>query len=231
MKKKKKLLWGFCLIVLTALLAVVAFYGRNKVLLNNLEEEVKILAKLDVGSDRYNRGLKTSGDYALVEKTIKEYMDEYAVLLQDTLKIKQDEKFTKILSYSNYEKDGPNFEESLNYLALEKTNFNDNIAKLLDMSKEEAIIKYGEDRITDEYYLSLYKELILSDDLKNNFWSTSADLVTTRDDVNRLFDQSTEALNLLVANQKYWKLEDGEIKIMSQTLYDQYMAIINGLNK
>ena len=79
--------------------------------------------------------------------------------------------------------------------------------------------------------MSLYKELILSDDLKNNFWSTSADLVTTRDDVNRLFDQSTEALNLLVANQKYWKLEDGEIKIMSQTLYDQYMAIINGLNK
>ncbi len=231
MKKKKKLLWGFCLIVLTALLAVVAFYGRNKVLLNNLEEEVKILAKLDVGSDRYNRGLKTSGDYALVEKTIKEYMDEYAVLLQDTLKIKQDEKFTKILSYSNYEKDGPNFEESLNYLALEKTNFNDNIAKLLDMSKEEAIIKYGEDRITDEYYLSLYKELILSDDLKNNFWSTSDDLVATRDDVNRLFDQSTEALNLLVANQKYWKLEEGEIKIMSQTLYDQYMAIINGLNK
>lgn len=231
MKNKKKLLWGFCLIVLTALLAVVAFYGRNKVLLNNLEEEVKILAKLDVGSDRYNRGLKTSGDYALVEKTIKEYMDEYAVLLQDTLKIKQDEKFTKILSYSNYEKDGPNFEESLNYLSLEKTNFNDNIAKLLDMSKEEAIIKYGEDRITDEYYLSLYKELILSDDLKNNFWSTSDDLVATRDDVNRLFDQSTEALNLLVANQKYWKLEDGEIKIMSQTLYDQYMAIINGLNK
>ena len=98
------------------------------------------------------------------------------------------------------------------------------------MSSEQAIVKYGELSISDQYYLSLYKELILSDDMKNNFWSTRDNLVTTREDINKIFEHSGAALTLLATNKNFWKLEDGEIKLLSQSLYDNYMAIINELN-
>lgn len=221
----------FCMVIVAALLGVGFFYFRNYVLLNNLRTEVDSLTKLNVSSDRYNRKIKTSGDYVIVEKTIKEYLDEYAVLLQDTVKIKKDEKFTKILAYENYEKDGPDFLESLSYLSDSKTSFNGNIEKLLKMSEEEAIIEYGKSKIDDPYYLDLYEELILSSSMKDSFWSTKDGLITMRDDINSIIDQSTTVLNLLVSNKNYWKLEDGEIKIMSQNLYDQYIAIINNLNQ
>ncbi len=231
MKNKKVFFLIFCTIILGVVLAVGFFYIRNYIFLNALKSETTALSKLDVGSDRYNRKIKTGGDYVLVEKTIKEYMDNYAVLLQDTLKIKDDDKFTKILSYENYEKDGPDFIESLKYLSDEKTVFNNNIEKLLKMADEKEIIKYGEDRISDEYYLSLYRELILSGNMKDKFWSSKDSLVTTRDDINKKIDQSISALTLLATNKNFWKLEDGEIKLLSQNLYDNYMAIVGELNK
>lgn len=231
MKNKKVFFLIFCTIILGVVLAVGFFYIRNYIFLNTLKSEATALSKLDVGSDRYNGKIKTGGDYVLVEKTIKEYMDNYAVLLQDTLKIKEDDKFTKVLSYENYEKDGPDFIESFKYLTDERTTFNNNIDKLLKMAEENEIIKYGEDRISDPYYLSLYEELILSDNMKDKFWSSKDSLVTTRDDINKKIDQSISALTLLATNKNFWKLEDGEIKLLSQNLYDNYMAIVGELNK
>jgi len=230
MKDKKKFFLIFCFIIVIAFLTIGFLMVRNAVLLSRLRNEVAVLEKLDATTDRYNSEIKTSGDYALVEESIKSYLDDYAVLLQETLAIKNDERFTKILSYENYEKDGPEFVESLNYLQTTKATFNENVDKILKLLNKDTIIEYGEDKITDSYYLSLYEELILSDDMQENFNTMAESLYSTRDNMNVIFDKSSETLNFLVTNKDYWKLEDGEIKIMSQTLYDQYMTIVNSVN-
>ena len=67
--------------------------------------------------------------------------------------------------------------------------------------------------------------------MKDKFWSSKDSLVTTRDDINKKIDQSISALTLLATNKNFWKLEDGEIKLLSQNLYDNYMAIVGELNK
>ena len=43
-----------------------------------LEGEIKSLVKLDIKSDDFNRKIVSSGDYAVVEKAIKDYLSEYS---------------------------------------------------------------------------------------------------------------------------------------------------------
>ena len=99
---------------------------RDATLLNTLKKEEKELLDLDITRSRYQRNIQSRGSYAMVEETIKNYLDDYAVLLQDTLSVMDDEFLTKILSYDNYCNDGPDFNESFVYLDGKKKYFNSN---------------------------------------------------------------------------------------------------------
>ena len=116
MSNKKKFFLVFLFILLDMFLLIGYLVIRDATMLNDLKKEVRSLSKLDITKDRYNKSIKTSGDYAVVEKSIKTYLDDYAVLLQDVLSVVKDPKLVKILSYDNYSKDGPEFTESLKYL-------------------------------------------------------------------------------------------------------------------
>ena len=106
-----------------------------------LREEIKILAKKNVIEDRYNRPIKTKGEYAEVEKSIKKYWDDYAVTLQNIVKLVNDDTIANMLTVENYETDGPNnFKESKEYLTKAKEEINSNINKLSDMSSPDKLL-------------------------------------------------------------------------------------------
>ena len=130
MSSKKKFFLIFLFIVLDMFLLVGFLVIRDATSLNDLKKEAKVLSKLDITKDRYNTRIKSSGDYAVVEKAMKSYLDDSAVLMQDILGIINDEKLTKILSFDNYSKDGPEFTESLKYLEDTKKSFNNNVEKM-----------------------------------------------------------------------------------------------------
>ena len=102
MSNKKKFFIIFLFIILDAFLLVGYLVIRDKTNLSSLKKEVKELEKLDITKDRFDRRIKTSGDYALVEKTIKNYLDDYSNDVQDVKESMNDTKLTKILSYDNY---------------------------------------------------------------------------------------------------------------------------------
>lgn len=202
---------------------------RDATILNDLKNEVNELAKLDITKDRYNRDIKSRGNYAIVEKAIKKYLDDYAVELQGILTVMKDEQLTKILSYENYSKDGPSFVNSLSYLSTTRREFNKSIEDLIDDLEEGNIEKYIRNTINDPYYISLYKEFILSEDMKNEFNETKNLLEKTKISVNNVFDVSTEVLNFLITNKDSWSVEDGEIKFVNVDLYNYYNALISKL--
>ena len=105
MSKKKKVFFSVLFVLLNMFLLVGFIVIRDATLLNDLKKEVANLSKLDVTKDRYNSKIKTRGKYAIVEKAIKTYLDDYAVSLQESLQIVQDPQLTSILSYDNYQKD------------------------------------------------------------------------------------------------------------------------------
>lgn len=226
MNYKMKIVITSLIVALDVVLLCSIIIVRNATLENNLKKEVKNLVALDFTKDRYNTPIKTSGRYGKVEGTMKSYLDDYAVLLQKVLTDIHDDKLTKILSYDNYQKDGPEFKDSLKYIESSKKEFNDNVDKLIAESQEKGIISYGEKQLSSKRSIKIYKEFMLSDEMLNNFRETQKTLAETKVKLNNIYDTSNEVLNFLVKNKNNWKLEKGEIKFKNQNLYKQYTNMI-----
>ena len=229
--KNKKFFIIFCFILIDVFLVVGFLVIRDSISFNELKREVIALSKLDITKDRYNRKIKSHGDYAIVEKAIKDYMDEYAVDIQYLSKMMNDERLSTILSYSNYEKDGPEFKESLDYLEKSKKEYNEKIDKLIANLDEENIDNYIYTRINDEYYVSLYHELIFETPMIDNLKNTKTLLEESREKMNLIYDTCIETLNYLCLYNDKWKLEDGEIKFQTEDMYNYYMSLISKVQK
>ena len=214
-------------LIINTFLVIGYLSVRNATFLNKLRNEALKLSELDLTKDKYSMELRTNDSYAVVEKAMKSYLHNYAKLLQSTLAIMDDEKLIKILSYDNYASDGPLFTNSLKYLDTEKEKFNKNIDKLVADSQESNINSYINGKIDDKYYKDLYIELMSNAKIKSNFNEVKALLEEARTNINNIFDVSKEVLAFLVNTKDYWKLEDGQIKFLSNDLYNQYIALIS----
>ena len=227
MSNKKKFFIIFLFIILDAFLLVGYLVIRDKTNLSNLKKEVNEINKLDVTKDSYNRRIKTSGDYALVEKTIKNYLNDYSKGVQEVKSDMNDTKLTKILSYDNYTSDGFEFTESYKYLEEEKKEFNEKIDLLIDKSSKKYIEKY----IKDKYYNNLCTELLITEKRMKSLEETKQTLEEIKTKVNKIIDTSTEVLNLLKENKDVCTLEDGQIKIKSKPVYDKYNELTNKIKE
>ena len=231
MSKRKKYILIFLVVLLNVFLIVGFLVGRDATMANDLKKEAKVLSKLDITKDRYNRRIRTRGNYGIVEKTAKSYLDDYAVSLQEMLNIMNDPKLAQLFSYSNYESDGPEFKSSIIYLESAKEEFNLQIDSLLKRSEEKTIKVYGKERINSRTYYDLYVEIVLSDSLRKQFANTKDILTNTKTKANEIFDISAELLNFLVLNKDSWKLEEGEIRFQTESLYNQYNLYVSRLSQ
>lgn len=229
MTKRAKFFFICLFIVLDIFLFIGYIVIRDATMLNELKKEVIVLTNMELSKDRYNRKMKTRGNYALVEKTVKSYLDDTAVLLQETITMTKDEKLSKILSYENYEKDGPLFEESLSYVEKQKDAFTKNMDTLLERLEESSIIQYGNQKIEDPSLRKIYLDSLLSDDMRKEFQMIKGTLLEDKVQIEKTFTVSNQVLEFLVFNQEQWTLEEGEIKFRKQSLYDQYIRMIGNL--
>lgn len=226
MSIRRKFLLIFCFIVLDMFLLVGFLVIRDATLLNDLEKEVYELSKLDITKDRFNRSIKSRGNYAIVEKAIKEYLDNYATSLQEISDIVNSQELKTILSYDNYLKDGPEFKKSLSYLKNTKEEFNQKLDRLITNLDEDKITNYINKKITDPYYVNLYKDLMLGKEMTQGFNETEKTLNKLKISINNVLDVSLEVLSFLVTNKDSWELENGEIKFMTNDLYTYYNTLI-----
>lgn len=229
MSKGKKLVLLFCFIIFDLFLLIGFLIIRDVTEENKLKKEILALTKLDMTKDRYNLEIKSNGSYAIVEEAIKEYLDGYAVNLQSVLGIINDSQFTSLLSVLNYEEDGPEFLDSLAYIDKAQEQFNNDIEFLIEDCDPNKMEGYISKKISNEYYISLYKELMIDTDMNNDFIKTKQVLVKTRDEVNIAFNTSREVFNFLKSHSNEWKIEDNQIKFQTTELVDQYNQLISSI--
>ena len=230
MSKGKKILFILGIVILNIFMIVSIYCINRATMENKLRREVNSLAKLDITKDRYNTKIKTRGGYAVVEKAIKEYLDNDAVSLQKVLVIMNDKKISRLLSYDNYKNDGPEFKNSLNYITTNKEVFNKEIDSLINNLDEKNIKKYIRTKTKDKYYINLYDELMLSSKFTKEFNNTKSMLENTKTHVNNIFDTSSEVLNFLILYKDDWVLEDNQIKFRKQEQYNYYMELVSKVN-
>jgi len=231
MKSKKKFFIIFLFILLDAFLLVGYLVIRDKTNLTDLKKEINEINKLDITKDKFNRRIKTSGDYALVEKTIKNYLTDYSNGVQEVKNTMNDSRLTKILSFDNYTSDGFEFVESFKYLNSTKEEFNKEVDSLIEKSDKKYIKKYIDKKIKDKYYNDLCSELMITDERINSLGETKNTLESIKSKVNKIIDTSTEVLNLLKNNKDDCVLEDGQIKFKSKPVFDKYNELVNKIKE
>lgn len=231
MNSKRKFFYIFCFIVFDIFLLIAFLVVRDATSYDRLANEILVLKTLDIRKDRYNTKIKSSGDYALVEKVIKEYMDDCAVDIQKISSMVNDKKLKSILSYDNYMSDGPDFKDSLKYLNSQSDEFNKLVDELSKKLEDDYIKKFISKKIDDDYYISLCEELIFDDDFVKSRNSIKSLLIEEKDNMNNIYDVSLNVLSYLSLCQDDWKLEDGEIKFKTQEKYSYYTSLVDKLKK
>ena len=191
-----------------------------------LKTEISNLAKQDFENANFNTNIKSTKNYAVVEKSIKEYLDEYSTNLKELLKIADDEKLVNILSADNYSKDGPDFKETKEYLSTTKTSFNEKLNRLTQMTTEEEIMNKIEEKKLDKTYVDLYKKLMLGETKKVDFSESQETYKQIGENINNILTTEEKVIDLLISNKNKWQIEDGKIVFQNTDTLNKYNELI-----
>lgn len=229
--KINKVILTILLILVILVIAIGIVYGGRIINKVKLDRELGNLADKETSSDS-NITLVTSGEFGVVEQKIKEYYDEYLDLRKGFMEKVNDEKLEEILQTENYNEDGPEFTESVNYLNTSKEEFNNIAENLLDLLSKENIVSRIENESIGDYYKDLYKGYFLEGDrLASTFQETYQDIKDVQSLMNNLYDNEIKILNFLTENAEHWEVLDDKLTFNDDALSEEYNNMKENLYK
>ncbi len=230
MNKKKGIVSGVCAVVVV-LVGYLVYFGYNKYQESLIFREGEKIGDMDVLEGKVDTKLYTSGDYQVVEKTMKDYIVEYVDVTREIVNRLSDEKFTNLLTYENVEQDGKEFTETLNYLNEQKTELQEGFDRVIAMSSDVEVMKAIEDKNIGTKYENLYREVMLDSSLSDALKDEQTTLIETRDDMMNFIDQYIEVFEFLKEHQNDYVLENGQILFQNESLLNQYQSYLNALQE
>lgn len=230
MNKKKGIVLGVCAVVVV-LVCYLVYFGYNKYQESLIFREGEKIGDMDVLEGEVDTKLYTSGDYQVVEKTMKDYIVEYVDVTREIVNRLSDEKFTNLLTYENVEQDGKEFTETLNYLNEQKTELQEGFDRVIAMSSDVEVMKAIEDKNIGTKYENLYREVMLDSSLSDALKDEQTTLIETRDDMMNFIDQYIEVFEFLKEHQNDYVLENGQILFQNESLLNQYQSYLNALQE
>lgn len=233
MKNKKVII--IMIIIIVLILAVISgIFMYNKFQqqeLKQLTEEANKLLQQDLINDEIDNQIKTNKNYAIVEKTIKEYLTNIKNTYLEIEKLNSALDADKIFSASNVE--DKKFKNIGKLVEEDKQKGKENLEKCKDMIKEENIIEAinsQEISLNKEYYIEIYKTIMLSDSMKKQYEKIEQKVEKSKD---KLYDNLTIISNTqkyLESNSKYWSTKDGKLFFQNTSVMTGYYNLRNELD-
>ena len=164
----------------------------------------------------------TKGDYGIIEKAIKSYIKDTALVAEKIIDAINSEEFGTIISIENFEEDGKEFTESKEFIKTTRENLEQYKEEYGNQFDEEKIMSYINDKNLDEYYVDLYKNEVLTVSQEDN--QTVQDSI---DQVIDLLDKMEDAIDYLIENKDDWNVIDGSLMFLDQDKLDEYQDILS----
>ena len=164
----------------------------------------------------------TKGDYGIIEKAIKSYIKDTALVAEKIIDAMNSEEFGTIISIENFEEDGKEFTESKEFIKATRENLEQYKEEYGNQFDEEKIMSYINDKNLDEYYVDLYKNEVLTVSQEDN--QTVQDSI---DQVIDLLDKMEDAIDYLIENKDDWNVIDGSLMFLDQDKLDEYQDILS----
>lgn len=229
MNKKKKTIISIIALFIIVIIGIFGymFYSdmkQEKI----LDDEITKIIDSVLLTDDIDMEIKTKGDYAVVEKTIKSYLNEYVSLSKDIITKMEDKTYQEVLTPANIKKDAPNFTNS------EKTittlnGVTEQIDTITDMSSKEAIMKKIKEKKLDNYYNDLYESIMFDEETIEELNNVKNELVSANNQLKTLVDVYTNAINLLKTHVGKWEISNNQLYFYTNDLANQYNKIIAAL--
>ena len=220
--KKQKTIIAILVVVAIIVIGVVLFLVyRDISAKNKLTEEINSLSETNI-----NMEIKTSGQYGIVEKLVKEDFKSYYDSI-NTLRENYDEVANiKALNIENYKNDGPEFNTTLETLNTIKTEDQNLIATLNDLIDEAKIEEKAANNGLKGKYVQEYKDILEQIKL--------ADGVNKIKETDAKFDgylnSLIDVLTYMKDNKDVWFIENDTLKSNSQTFIDEYNQKVEQTN-
>lgn len=194
-----------------------------------LNEEVEKLTNKNVATDSFDSiEIKTSGSYAAVERTIKqyfkEYSDSYKKLMEDITR--EQELLEDVLNVSSYGTDGKIFEETVSEVTEAKEQFSKDAAKLQSLLEKDNIMARISTENVNSEYIELYRNYFFGNSkLSEMIAKEKEEISATKKSVENTYTKTIDLLNFLLENKSHWVIQNSKLVFDNASLYAKYITL------
>ena len=233
-KSKKGMIIGIIIVVIIIAIAVVGFFAYHGQQLALLTTETQNAVAVKTVNDdgtinkeaKIDMEIKTKGSYAIVEETLKSYLNEALTLAQQADSLYSQEEIENTLSIENIKSDGPDFVQTKEKIAQMKKSGEEYIDKFIELCNEENLLAAIDDKQVSDYYKELYKQLATDEEAGKELANTVSELETLKTDLLAAFDYLNSIVEFLSDNKSSWTVEGEQIVFYSQAKLDEYQKLI-----
>lgn len=226
--KKRKLFFLFILLVILVVVLIYLFVINKSIQEKQLLIDVKSYADsnlIDVKKSRAN----VFGKYRKIEDAVYQYILDFQKQYSKVLDYASDEELTSILSVDNYSSDGPLFVQSNQYIEKVRSEFDQDMQKLISFSTEDGLEEYVKKLNFSSYEEKVFLDSVNKSGLFSNFNSYQDEFLESENHMNSIFNSIVSTLGFLKTNSDNWKIEEGEIQFSTEDLVNQYNQLVSNL--
>lgn len=229
--ENKKLIIGIIIVVILIIgiaVSAISFGKFDKEQVKLLADETNKLLEADIVKDEIDLEIKTKKKYAIVEKSIKEYLSKLKNIYVATQEIENQINPNDIFSAQNIE--GKDFSKVNEIINDYKEKSENNMDEYKELIKEENILNNINSKNISgkkDYYVDLYKTVMLSDSMKQKFESLGSQIEKEKDKVTEKLNNIEKIEKFLKENDKYWEIKDGKIQFNSVSKITEYYNLLN----
>lgn len=200
-----------------------------------LNEEVEKLTNKNVATDSFDSiEIKTSGSYAAVERTIKqyfkEYSDSYKKLMEDITR--EQELLEDVLNVSSYGTDGKIFEETVSEVTEAKEQFSKDAAKVQALLEKDNIMARISTENVNSEYIELYRNYFFGNSkLSEMIAKEKEEISATKKSVENTYTKTIDLLNFLLENKSHWVIQNSKLVFDNASLYAKYITLNCYINR
>lgn len=234
MKKKVIIIVAVVIAVLAIIIGGFAYFmasdlKQEEKLATEMTELNELLNKEDFDKNLIKERLDriiTKGDYALVEKSCKQYLSDVFNVSQKIADTLSNDSISKLLSIENYKTDGPEFNNTKKYIAETKQTLAELKDNYYELLTEEKVMSYINDKGLDSYYTDLYNKEVIGD-LENERNDKTVD--EAMNGIITLLDSVEKIIDFLIENKNAWQVDGESLAFTSDSALNKYNELLEML--
>lgn len=195
-----------------------------------LTDETNKILQADITTENIDLDVKSSKNYAVVEKAIKEYVSELKNIYVEMDELNSGINPNNIFTADNIEdKDLSEIDDIINEY---KEKSQDAITKLESLLTEEKIAENINKRnisTRKDYYIELYNTIMTSDNMKKQYNTLEEKIKDEKSKLSEKLKQIDNISEFLKKNSDAWTIKDGKIQFTNLNRMTEYYGLLNKL--